>query len=610
MKGNLKDSLKKKIIIWLIPFLPGILVGFLTLILITGVIVVVWSPISMAKEKTEETTEEDGGFFEKFGNFLSGNGWTTDEKAFWDIIDNSLDCQKSTLVISTIMYYYNNNPDIDVEYGNNIEEPEVEGEENSEDLTVDTEDNVPYGKMIPDLKRLVKNVKKGFVQYENYVKNTFLRQSPYNEMLEGAEDINKRVDEIYEEIEGIAKTIECKKGSLSGYYNVNCPGVTVIGNYGGTYPLEEYIAGVVYAENGGAPPQNLMAQAVMARTFLLKITNNCTTPILNSTANQVFTPTEEEMYVDAAMDTAGQVLILNGELISTFFASYPQAYFNSGGGAFPAFPACGGITCDAATCTTTFYKMPNAEPFSLTTNIYTPSGGYWNGVHLNSQAGHCYGFSQVAGRDLELNHGMDYKEILAMFHSDGVAISSLESGPGLLAADATGFSKRVSWPNNDSSSDTFFWFSNNNVSYKSGYEGQCTWYAFGRANEILSTAGSSYKWKHAPNAGEWYTSNLNDGENGFKSSTDINEPKVGSILVLAGDGAGHVAIVEHVYDDGDIAISEGNVRLNNPNPYGFRYIEKISPSSYVSQFKKYSFAGYIYLLGDEENTENVENEEF
>lgn len=602
----MKEKIKKMILAWLAPLLSFVLVGSLILVLIIGAAAVVFGPVSMAKdssESSEETEESGGGFFEKFGNFLSGNGWTDDEKAFWNIIDDDLDCQKSTLVTATIMFYYQNNPNKMMEYGEDIEEQEIESADDVEDITENIGEDIPYGEMIPDVKRLVKNVKKGLIQYEKYVKDTFLRSSPYNEMLEGAEDEDKKVDEIYEQIENIASTVECRNRNGSyGYYNVNCPGVIVTGNYAGTYPLEEYIAGVVKAENGGAPTENLKAQAVMARTFLLKQTNNCSISIHNGQDKQAFIPTSEEKYINAANETAGQVLVLNGEIISTYFASYPVAYR----GGFPAFPACGSIDCDATSCTTTFYKMPNADPLTLTTNIYSPSGNYWNGLHLQNQLGHCYGYSQVAGMDLETNHGMDYSEILATFHSDGVSISKSDSGPGLLDADSTGFSKRVSWPNNDSSSDTYFWFSNNNVSYSAGYEGQCTWYAFGRANEILSLAGSEYKWRHAPDAGKWYNSNLEDGENGFKSSTNIDEPKVGSIIVLAGNGAGHVAIVEAVYEDGDIAISEGNVRVGNPNPYGFRYIEKIRPSDYVSQFSRYSFAGYIYLLDDEENVDEDE----
>jgi len=593
-----KMLLRKKIQAALIasaPFVLGIL-GFVFIILM------IVSPIAAAKEASTQAGEGASKFFERLGGFFSGNGWNTSEEAYFKLLaDEKLGCKNSKIVTATIMYYYQVSPDATIENGNMPLEEEAD-----ENVTLDESgdnmyDGIPYGQLLPDLKRLIKKIRKGMDVYEEYVKDTFLEQKPYNELLSGTSSSSreKLKDKIYEEMLSISETIECPYISSFGYYGINCPGVVVTGNYAGTYSLDEYVAGVVKAENGGAPAENLKVQAILARTYVLKQTNNCTTSIENSISKQVFIPTEEEIYVNAANETAGNVLVMNNELISTYFASYPQAGYNTGGSAFPSFPACDAVTCNDSSCTTTFYKMPNAEPFSLSTNIKNPSGNYWNGVHLQNQTGHCYGYSQVAGRDLELNQNMNYTQIIQTFHSDGVQISSsLAAGPGLLAADSTGFLRRVSWPNESSDSDVNFWFSNNNLSYQGGYVGQCTWYAFGRANEILSLAGSNYKWKHAPDAGQWYKYNLNDGENGFKSSININEPKVGSIMVLNGKGAGHVMIVEAVYEDGDIAVSEGNIRVNNPNPYGFRYIEKINPSDYVAQFKKngYSFGGYIYLL--------------
>ncbi|MBQ7141315.1 MAG: SpoIID/LytB domain-containing protein [Bacilli bacterium] len=288
----MKEKIKKMILAWLAPLLPFVLVGSLILVLIIGAAAVVFGPVSMAKdssESSEETEESGGGFFEKFGNFLSGNGWTDDEKAFWNIIDDDLDCQKSTLVTATIMFYYQNNPNKMMEYGEDIEEQEIESADDVEDITENIGEDIPYGEMIPDVKRLVKNVKKGLNNYETYVKDTFLRSSPYNEMLEGAEDEDKKVDEIYEQIENIASTVECRTksnyGSASCAFNVDSGTATDLkvrllkcGNLDGDYSpiegielvdFEKYIAGVVYAENGAGPLEALKVQAVAARSYTL-----------------------------------------------------------------------------------------------------------------------------------------------------------------------------------------------------------------------------------------------------------------------------------------------------------------------------------------------------
>lgn len=190
-------------------------------------------------------------------------------------------------------------------------------------------------------------------------------------------------------------------------------------------------------------------------------------------------------------------------------------------------------------------------------------------------------------------------------------IGASSDGPGLLAADVTGYRIRAGMPTELGEGAEFYFTSKNRLYSK--FLGQCTWYAFGRANEILANAGSDLKWNYAGNANEWYNYNLSLGTNGFKSSRDV--PKVGAIIVWGNGTFGHVAIVEKVYDDGKVDYSEANAtgcfidlhdmygvwpsneqlfacneQREPGNTYGFRYRKHIDPHTTPD------LQGYIYIV--------------
>ena len=93
------------------------------------------------------------------------------------------------------------------------------------------------------------------------------------------------------------------------------------------------------------------------------------------------------------------------------------------------------------------------------------------------------------------------------------------------------------------------------------FEGECSWYAGHRANEILATMGYSKTWNSMPDGGDYcYTTEVTTGT--FKRSTDPASPRPGSLVSWNDPGDyGHVAVVEEVYDDGSILISEGYISL-------------------------------------------------
>ena len=115
--------------------------------------------------------------------------------------------------------------------------------------------------------------------------------------------------------------------------------------------------------------------------------------------------------------------------------------------------------------------------------------------------------------------------------------------------------------------------------------GECTWYVWGRAYEILG---------YRPNisnryAKDFYAYNLNSGAYPYG-----NEPKLGAIACFAPHNhahwTGHVAIVEAVGTDGSVILSEFN----------FKGVHVFSSDRYLNPTQARTWVqGYIYLRPDD-----------
>ena len=118
-----------------------------------------------------------------------------------------------------------------------------------------------------------------------------------------------------------------------------------------------------------------------------------------------------------------------------------------------------------------------------------------------------------------------------------------------------------------------------------GCIGECTWYVWGRAYEILG---------HWPNISKWYAKdfysyNVNTGAYPYG-----NEPKLGAIACFAPHNharwTGHVAIVEAVGGDGSVILSE----------YNFVSRHAFSANRYLNPTEARTWVqGYIYLRPDD-----------
>ena len=125
----------------------------------------------------------------------------------------------------------------------------------------------------------------------------------------------------------------------------------------------------------------------------------------------------------------------------------------------------------------------------------------------------------------------------------------------------------------------------NPFAYYPNLIGECTWYVWGRAYEILG---------HRPNisnryAKDFYAYNLNSGAYPYG-----NEPKLGAIACFAPNNhayeTGHVAIVEAVGGDGSVILSE----------YNFVSRHVFSANRYLNPTEARTWVqGYIYIRPDD-----------
>lgn len=152
------------------------------------------------------------------------------------------------------------------------------------------------------------------------------------------------------------------------------------------------------------------------------------------------------------------------------------------------------------------------------------------------------------------------------------------------------FNPRTSIPSYGSSAGKAYYYTNDNIFYRSGYGpnqvkrsdgkyciGNCTWYAYGRASEILGKPlNSNFRWS----ASEWWSINKKGKYYPYGST-----PKVGAIACYGT----HVAIVEKVID-GKPYVSESGWTLSWKKPTSASDLVFHYGSPWVRTPK-----GYIYI---------------
>lgn len=350
--------------------------------------------------------------------------------------------------------------------------------------------------------------------------------------------------------------------------NSFCSAITVTGDNAGTYDLEEYVARVVskenlWAENGNL--ENIKAQAVAARTYALRRTNNCTSSIENSTSAQVMAEEADALATQGTSEVANQVLVDDsGNYISTEYDAF---------------------------C----YTSVDENNYTLCQQgVQIPTS--WVNSHI-SQAdlnfyqthNHGRGMSQWGSRYLS-TIGYGYDQILSTFYV-GSTIKTLIPYSSGLEMTSSGFAKRTSRALRD-----------NEYFYNDGAtnEGECAWYAVRRTNEILATIGNDKRVTSGGNGADFcYSADYSD----FTKVKDVNQLKPGMVISWSGGSGhsyGHVAIIEDVYYDASgnvesVDVSEGSNSSGsgyntfyNGNKLVNDYIWSLNEGSYKNQVRQYN----------------------
>ncbi len=189
----------------------------------------------------------------------------------------------------------------------------------------------------------------------------------------------------------------------------------------------------------------------------------------------------------------------------------------------------------------------------------------------------------------------EYVAILKALFGEDISIEESISD-GLQQDPATGFYMRVEPPSNIPGTDSY---ENYFGSRNHGYIGECAWYATDRAREITETMSLPNIWTANANGSGFCDLHKNQFERCYPGNGKKCEIKQGTIISWKGlygycdgpYGCGHVAIVEQVNSDGTYLISDaavtkgGYARANNikyVGDYTENYVQKKGMWSYIN----------------------------
>lgn len=208
------------------------------------------------------------------------------------------------------------------------------------------------------------------------------------------------------------------------------------GENGGSYSIDEYVAGVLmdevgffyhYRDDYGFSDTELLeawkAMAVAIRSYTLSRTKGGTKSIANSSGAQNFTAaylnsnTKQALLAkQAASQTQNQVLLLNGDFFS---AEYDSFYKKTTGGTTSS----GGFKCENDFCSVTYLKK-GSNSNKVYHQVFVPVS--WKG---KLYGGHGRGMSQWAAL-YQATEGKSYTSILSYFYANEVKLSNVNFSSG------------------------------------------------------------------------------------------------------------------------------------------------------------------------------------
>lgn len=412
-----------------------------------------------------------------------------------------------------------------------------------------------------------------------------------------------------------------------GTVYAECKGVTVKG--AGTYSLEDYVAGVLAPEFGNVVDNEEAAKAygIAIRTFVLNQTNNCKNSIESSSNKQNFDSSRIADYRKYAQLSEGQVATNDKGLFAVSYAlSRPQDCEEGSGSS----------TCTIKRCYTWVDSMANCKSGYSTSVIPTNILNWSSATHFGGIEAYIVHYLAV-----QKNYTAD--QIIKHFYGENVGISMLnEDGSKLNNSNDSNESEDKNNISNKNPSNSCvlnedevgeyvnvngvsFPVKNYNIegtskglskyyNFSAGNVSQCPWYAKYRAIEIVMTSSLSKSLKTKAravltatggNGNQWYAG-TNSTLKYFKYTSDITKPKAGSIVSweMNAHSYGHVGIIEKVYSDGSVLVSEGWNRFGAEAANGVNSIKiitrKMTQSALATYDGKGKFKGYTYLFSYKE----------
>lgn len=425
----------------------------------------------------------------------------------------------------------------------------------------------------------------------------FINENETEEYGERDKQIHNITEDIYDYYETMEKEEE---GGICSTIDASCPGVTVNGT---TYPLEQYVAGVLYAEFHTTIYNEEVgkAAAIAIRSYTLDHTNNCKNTIGSSSYEQNFS-SNTSTYTKYAEDTAGIVMTEEGDKIISGVYSLGNIY--------DCVPV--GDKCKYQRCTRFADSVSSCS--AKVTEFLVPRGT----ITYTGRDVHYGGMEPWIAKYLGEQEGYTYEKILKAFYGEDLTLSKL-SGSGESSSSTTDLAcgdgdyvtsdgvtfvaKNYHVYGGKGDLSDVFDFSAGNVS-------QCPWYAKYRAIEIVESSSLSNELKEKAksvllaangNGNQWY-GGTNSTLSYFQYTNDVTKPKPGSLVSWHRNthGYGHVAIVEKVNSDGSIVISEGWNRFGADGGNSVNSIAVQTRTMTIDQVRTYggggTFIGYTYLL--------------
>lgn len=564
--------------------IASIILGAFSIILTITFIIAIFSVfqnriIDSATEWVETGKERVASFFEKFDNFLRGNGWANDETAFLNSLNNKTEYYSKKniqlnvpLIMSTLltkrMYISNNlEDDMGAEF-ENIDETQTDVNE------------IRFGSMIGDMRKLAEyQVAKFFSLpsddnpgvYETVI------NPPLATLNAIANLLNVTVDTLFPSNMKLSNANYLsnlrfgKSASKDAIDAERAEYSTSVGSSSGEIRLTNYIDNQV-GWNNMSPYGNMkerfrlnekgwwmykdpdtgMEYLAIAAPTIYCLGNGCEKrwaeiPGITYYEYGDIIPLNiaGENYQAMVIDSCGACMTATNPLKIDVYVS--RDYFSENGLTSAGLSA-GAVTPDDLTTTMgSIQNKPTQDCWQYvepTQSEKQDVSGYKNGYIYKTYTEAFEGLDDSAIPN-------KVEEIIKTIYNmkDSYAeYSNLNSGSGNTSDTISG--ERTSRPKRTNS---FYYDQTSDSGVNGTLEGECAWYATGRAAEFLSSINSPETWTDNVNGGDFC--NTSDAQK-FNTGTT---PKAGSLISWGYEPYGHVAFVESVNADGTFNITEAAI---------------------------------------------------